>query len=185
MFNPKRFHIPVIMNSANFVILSAQNFFRNPQAAAIRRVLLTIFLVSLMGMAWTQGTASGSDGMKPRDRASILSVMAAQEKAWNSGDLEGFMKGYWESDSFRFIGKSGITYGWKQTLANYQRSYPDKAAMGKLEFTILKVEALGKKAAHVTGAWKLIREKDTPAGYFTLLWKKMGGEWVIVADHSS
>jgi hypothetical protein len=85
----------------------------------------------------------------------------------------------------RFNGKSGITNGWNQTLANYQRGYPDKAAMGKLEFTILKVEGLGKKAAHVTGAWKLIREKDTPGGYFTLLWKKINGEWVIVADHSS
>ncbi|MEY3441981.1 MAG: hypothetical protein RLZZ519_262, partial [Bacteroidota bacterium] len=126
-----------------------------------------------------------AQGLKPKDKASILAVMASQETAWNNGDLQGFMNGYWENDSLRFIGKSGITYGWKSTLANYQRSYPDKAAMGKLKFTILRVESLGKSVAHVTGAWLLTREKDAPKGYFTLLWRKINGKWVIIADHSS
>ncbi len=126
-----------------------------------------------------------AQGIKPKDKSAILEIMASQEMSWNKGDLEGFMNGYWRSDSLRFIGKSGITYGWQPTLANYQRSYPDKAAMGKLKFTILRVESLGKGVAHVTGAWLLTREKDAPQGYFTLLWRKINGEWVIVADHSS
>jgi uncharacterized protein (TIGR02246 family) len=142
------------------------------------KFLLTVLLVSMSSTLWSQS-------LKAKDHEAILAVMAAQEKAWNAGDLVGFMKGYWEDDSLRFIGKSGITYGWKATLSNYQTSYPDKAAMGKLQFTILQVEAVGKRAAYVTGAWKLIREKDTPAGYFTLLWRKVDGQWVIVADHSS
>ncbi len=126
-----------------------------------------------------------SQTLRTKDREAILAVMEQQESAWNKGDLEGFMKGYWDSDSLRFIGKSGITYGWKPTLANYQRGYPDRAAMGKLKFTILRVESLGKDVAHVTGAWLLTREKDAPSGYFTLLWRKIKGQWVIVADHSS
>jgi ketosteroid isomerase-like protein len=110
-----------------------------------------------------------------KDRAAILQIMADQETAWNNGDLEGFMAGYWQDDSLRFIGKSGITYGWKATLANYQKGYPDKAAMGKLTFTILRVERLGRHE----------RAQDEPQGYFTLLWRKVDGKWVIVADHSS
>ena len=82
-----------------------------------------------------------AQGIKPKDKSAILEIMASQEMSWNKGDLEGFMNGYWLSDSLRFIGKSGITYGWQPTLANYQRSYPDKAAMGKLKFTILRVES--------------------------------------------
>ena len=128
---------------------------------------------------------AGAQSLKSKDRLAILDVMDRQEKAWNEGDLAAFMNGYWENDSLRFIGKSGITYGWKPTLANYQRSYPDKAAMGKLEFTILRIEAVGKSVAYVTGAWHLLREKDDPKGYFTLLWRKIKGQWVIVADHSS
>jgi ketosteroid isomerase-like protein len=126
-----------------------------------------------------------SQTLRTKEKEAILTVMAQQESAWNNGDLEGFMRGYWESDSLRFIGKTGITFGWKPTLANYQRGYPDRAAMGKLKFTILRVESLGKDVAHVTGAWMLIREKDAPSGYFTLLWRKIKGQWVIVADHSS
>lgn len=138
-----------------------------------------------IGLALLFSLQISAQGIKPKDKAAILQIMASQEDAWNSGDLQGFMNGYWESDSLRFIGKSGITYGWKSTLANYQRSYPDKAAMGKLKFTILRVESLAKSVAHVTGAWQLTREKDTPQGYFTLLWRKINGKWVIVADHSS
>jgi ketosteroid isomerase-like protein len=131
------------------------------------------------------GNVAVAQRLRDSDRDKILSVMAAQEAAWNSGDLDGFMEGYWQDDSLRFIGKSGITYGWQPTLDNYRKGYPDKAAMGKLTFTILRVEALGKDVAHVTGRWHLQRQADAPQGYFTLLWRKIGGQWVIVADHSS
>lgn len=126
-----------------------------------------------------------AQGIKSADRAAILAVMDGQEAAWNKGDLEGFMEGYWQSDSLRFIGKSGITYGWQPTLDNYRKGYPDRAAMGQLRFTILRVEGMGKGWAHVTGRWELQREQDMPNGYFTLVWRKLSGKWVIVADHSS
>lgn len=115
----------------------------------------------------------------------IRKVMAEQEIAWNKGDLEAFMAGYWASDSLRFIGSRGLTYGWAQTLANYKKGYPDKEAMGKLSFTILSVEQLSKKSAFVIGKWHLQRTKDELGGHYTLLWKKINGKWVIVADHSS
>lgn len=115
----------------------------------------------------------------------IRKVMAEQEIAWNKGDLEAFMAGYWTSDSLRFIGSRGLTYGWAQTLANYKKGYPDKEAMGKLSFTILSVEQLSKKSAFVVGKWHLQRTKDELGGHYTLLWKKINGKWVIVADHSS
>ncbi len=115
----------------------------------------------------------------------ILVVMHAQEIAWNKGDLNAFMEGYWHSDSLTFIGSRGLTRGWQTTLDNYKKSYPDVAAMGKLTFTILKVEQLDRKNAFVIGKWHLKRVKDELSGHYTLLWKKVGGKWVIVADHSS
>lgn len=126
-----------------------------------------------------------SQAVSPRVRAAILGTMQAQEDAWNQGNLRGFMNGYWESDSLRFIGRSGITRGWSQTLANYEQGYPDRAAMGRLTFTVLIVERLGRRCVGVTGRWHLQRDKDAPAGYFTLVWRKIDGKWVIVADHSS
>jgi ketosteroid isomerase-like protein len=111
--------------------------------------------------------------------------MADQELAWNRGDLEGFMQGYWHSDSLRFIGSRGLTYGWQQTLDNYKKGYPDTDAMGKLKFTILSVEQLSKRSAYVIGKWHLTRKAGDLEGHYTLLWKKVKGAWVIVADHSS
>ncbi|PCJ23288.1 MAG: DUF4440 domain-containing protein [Flavobacteriales bacterium] len=120
----------------------------------------------------------------PSAEREILAVMDMQEKAWSDGDIDNFMMGYWKSDSLMFIGKNGIKYGWKTTLDNYKKSYPSKAAMGKLKFEVLKLEINGN-TAYLLGKWSLIRESDNLGGYFTLYWKKINESWVITIDHTS
>jgi ketosteroid isomerase-like protein len=119
------------------------------------------------------------------DLQQIRKILAKQTKAWNKGDLVGFMQGYWKSEKLQFIGSKGIKYGWKATLEGYQKGYPNKEKMGILKFTILSVKKISKDAAFVIGKWHLTRKNDTPNGHFSLLWRKIKGQWVIVADHSS
>lgn len=119
------------------------------------------------------------------DKKAIARVMAAQEAAWNRADLEGFMQGYWKSDSLRFIGSRGLTFGWQATLDNYKKSYPTAEAMGKLTLSVVSLDLLSPESAFMIGKWRLVRTKDEVSGHFTLLWRKIGGEWVVVADHSS
>lgn len=114
----------------------------------------------------------------------ISGLMKKQEQAWSKGDVEGFMKYYWKSDSLKFIGSKGITYGYQKTVDNYKKSYPDKAAMGILTFQISTMEVLSDTSVFVIGKWNLEREKSI-GGYFTLLWKKIEGNWLIVVDHTS
>ncbi len=116
---------------------------------------------------------------------SIETLMKQQEVSWNEGDLQGFMQPYLQSDSLVFVGKRGLTYGWDNTLNNYLKGYPNKEAMGQLQFTNLKKEMLSDSSAWVIGKWELFRNEDTLSGHYTLLWKKMNGNWKIVADHSS
>lgn len=115
----------------------------------------------------------------------IRKILATQTDAWNRGDIDGFMKGYWENDSLMFIGKSGVTYGWTNTLKNYKKGYPDTAAMGKLMFTLIQIKKLSKEYYHVTGKWFLKRTIGDVGGHYTLLFRKINGRWVIVSDHSS
>lgn len=115
----------------------------------------------------------------------IRQVIATQEDAWNRADIESFMEGYWKSDSLMFIGSRGITFGWQSTLESYKKGYPNAEAMGKLTFTILSLQMLSPESAYVIGKWHLTRVKDEVGGHFTLLWKKIDGKWVIVADHTS
>ena len=120
------------------------------------------------------------------DKSQILKILDRQTKAWNDGDVSNFMKGYWESDSLMYIGKSGVTYGYHKTLENYKKNYPNKATMGTLAFDIIKVNFIASDACFVVGKWHLTRpEKGDIGGHYTLLWKKINGEWVIIADHSS
>lgn len=120
-----------------------------------------------------------------RDEAIILDLLKQQTNAWNNGDIDGFMKGYWQSDSLMFIGKSGVTYGWQNTLDNYKKSYPDAAAMGKLDFQILQVKRLSVIYFYVVGKWHLQRSIGDLSGHYDLLFKKVKNKWVIVSDHSS
>jgi len=114
----------------------------------------------------------------------VLSHLQSQQKAWNDGNIDGFMNSYWKNDSLKFIGSKGITYGWQKTLDNYKKSYPTKEAMGKLKFTILENSQVGENYIYIIGKWELKKEKPV-SGHFTLLWKKIKNEWVIIADHTS
>ena len=119
------------------------------------------------------------------DEEKIRKMLADQVTEWNRGNIAGYMKGYWEHDSLVFIGKNGPTYGYKQTLARYQRSYPDPEAMGQLTSTVLTMKKLCGDYYFVTGRWFLQRKAGDLAGSYTLLIRRIGGEWVIINDHSS
>ena len=120
-----------------------------------------------------------------KDELLIRNTMLEQERAWNAGDLSKFMEPYWMNDSLMFIGKSGVTYGWQNTLNNYKKGYPDTAAMGKLHFDILHTKRLSVMYYSVVGKWHLTRSIGNIGGHFTLLFRKIKNRWVIISDHSS
>jgi ketosteroid isomerase-like protein len=126
-----------------------------------------------------------ASAQKKSEDETVRQLLLTQSEAWNRGDLEGFMQGYWKSDSLMFIGKSGVTYGWQQTLENYRKGYPDTAAMGKLRFDFIEIKRLSVLYYFVVGKWHLTRSIGNVSGHFTLLLRKIKGKWVIVADHSS
>lgn len=117
-------------------------------------------------------------------KEAIRKVMNEQVVAWNNGDLEGFMQGYWKSSELTFVSGGKITKGWQQTLDNYKKSYGDKAKMGILTFSDLEITILGKESAVVLGKWSLQREKDNPKGLFTITFRKFKDGWKIILDHS-
>ncbi|HOI28784.1 MAG TPA: hypothetical protein PLZ15_03410 [Melioribacteraceae bacterium] len=119
------------------------------------------------------------------DRNAILESLEVQRFAWNEGNLEKYMDGYWKSDSLRFIGKRGVQYGWKATLENYRKGYPDKEAMGKLTFSVISLEGISTDSAFMIGKWKLDYIDRSVEGHFTLLYRKIKGKWLVVTDHSS
>ncbi len=118
-------------------------------------------------------------------KAEIESVLTAQQAAWNAGDIEGFMQGYWNSPDLRFASGGSVTYGFDETLDGYRARYDGADAMGRLSFTELDIEPLSEDAAMAFGRWRLDRETDAPGGLFTLIFRKKNGDWVIVHDHTS
>lgn len=120
-----------------------------------------------------------------KDIEKVQSLLLQQQADWNNADIESFMEVYWKSDELQFAGSNGVIYGWQNTLERYKRKYPDADAMGKLTFDIIKVRKIDPKIILLNGKFTLKRKNDQPSGYFTLIWKKIKGKWVIIADHTS
>lgn len=141
------------------------------------KLLCFFLLVSVAGIP-------GKLHAQNADETAIRKLLENQTIAWNNGSIEDFMKGYWQNDSLMFVGKNGVKYGYETTLENYKKSYPDTTARGKLYFDLLKVKKLSKEYYHVTGKWQLLRSIGNLEGYFTLLFRKIKNNWVIIYDHS-
>ena len=122
----------------------------------------------------------------PTAEEAIRAVLAAQVAAWNKGDLETFMQGYWASPALTFFSAGNRTEGWEPTLERYRRRYQSGGQeMGQLTFSELRVEMLGTDAAFVRGRWQLERTKDRPGGLFTLIFQRLPEGWRFVHDHTS
>lgn len=115
-------------------------------------------------------------------KIAITDVLETQNAAWNRGDIDAFMEGYWKSEALRFGSGGTVTKGWQGTIDRYKTGYADRAAMGRLDFTDLDIQVFSDNAAIVHGRWALERASDRPSGLFTLVFRDFGDGWVIVSD---
>jgi beta-aspartyl-peptidase (threonine type) len=154
---------------------------------SIRNVLVAGGMAMLLiFFAFGQGRVFGKPAAEHEaDQAAIQKVLNAQQAAWNRSDVDAFVVGYWQSPKLTFSGSSGVSRGWDGVLARYKKNYPDRAAMGVLDFSELEFRFLGPDAALVLGKWHLKREKGDVGGVFTLVWQRFPGGWKIIHDHTS
>ncbi len=119
------------------------------------------------------------------DEVDIRSVLEGQVAAWNRGDVDGYMTGYWNSDSTVFVSGGTMTTGYREVLARYKKNYNTPEKMGTLNFRSVTVRLLTPKAAIASGIWELVRKSDRPWGRFTLILEKKVEGWRITHDHTS
>jgi ketosteroid isomerase-like protein len=142
--------------------------------------LLSILLISLSVFS-----ISLAQNKSDKAKNDIRKVMDEQVVAWNNGDIDGFMKGYWNSPDLTFVSGTNVTKGWTPTLERYKKSYDSRAKMGILTFSDLDITILSKDSAVVLGKWSLKRDADNPNGLFTLTFRKIKEGWRIILDHTS
>ena len=141
--------------------------------------LYIFFFISINPVVFSQ------QKLETKDSLAIIDILNKQEKDWNRGDIDEFMKGYLKSEKLVFSGSSGPVYGWKATLDRYKKTYSDKEKMGKLKFEILNIIALSPKVIQLQGKFNLTRSIGDAFGYFTLNWIKVKNRWYIISDHTS
>ena len=138
-------------------------------------LLISSLILILAGIATAQS----------KDEAIIRKILDGQTAAWNRGDIDGFMAGYWKSDKLEFVGGASVTRGWQATLDRYKKNYDTSDKMGTLSFSDLEFTQISKDAAFIVMTWSIARAKDNPHGKSTLLFRKFKEGWRIVVDHSS
>jgi uncharacterized protein (TIGR02246 family) len=124
-------------------------------------------------------------GVTGDDQGAIQEILDAQQRAWNQGNVDAFLEGYWHSPELTFSGSGGIARGWDGVRARYKKNYPDRAAMGQLDFSGVEFRFVGKDAALVLGHWHLSRGQGDLGGVFSLVWQRFPEGWRIIHDHTS
>jgi len=120
-----------------------------------------------------------------KDKKAIQKVLKKQRLAWSNDNIEEFMEGYWKSDSLKFYGSNGVTVGWENTLDNYLKAYPTKDHTGILSYRINDISKIAEGAYYVLGEYHIKRDLGNADGIFMLVFKKINGEWKIIADTST
>ena len=152
---------------------------------SFRSVFLASGLAAVLVLFGSVRLLGTLDKGRDTDTKAIDELLKAQQAAWNRGDVDAFLVGYWRSPELTFSGSNGVSRGWDGVLARYKKSYPNHAAMGQLGFSDLEFRFLGPDAALVLGQWHLKRESGDIGGVFTLVWQKFPDGWKIIHDHTS
>jgi ketosteroid isomerase-like protein len=152
---------------------------------SIRLVAAGAALLLLFAIGVRTGRQTKAADARDVDKAAITAVLNAQQAAWNRGEVDAFLVGYWHSPDLTFSGSSGVSRGWDGVMARYKKNYPDQAAMGHLDFSELEYRFLGPDAALMLGRWHLKREKGDIGGVFSLVWQRFPDGWKIIHDHTS
>jgi len=153
-----------------------------------RSIFSGLCLLGLLGSWAAVSRAEPAAGAKRgADEGAIRQVLDRQTEAWNRGDLEGYMQGYWKSPDLTFYSGGTITGGWEATLARYRKRYQSEGKeMGRLDFPGETIELLGPDAAVARGRWRLVfPDGKQSSGLYTVILKRLPAGWRIVHDHSS
>jgi ketosteroid isomerase-like protein len=145
------------------------------KAIFMKKLMLSVLTCFILSVSFAQSA----------DEKAIRQTLHEQTLAWNKGDIDAFMKSYWNNDSLMFIGSKGVTYGYQNTLNNYKKNYSSPDLMGTLTFELLKVQRLSSDYYFVVGKWHLKRNAGDVGGHYDLIFRKINGKWVIISDHSS
>src|ERR1051325_2316412 len=148
-------------------------------------VRIAAFIVGTLGVFAVVTKSTHPEDSAQRDRAAIEAVLKVQQKAWNEGNVDAFLGGYWHSEELTFSGAQGISQGFNTVRERYKKSYPDRQSMGTLDFSGLETRLLGPDAALVLGHWHLTREKGDIGGVFSLVLQRFPEGWRIIHDHTS
>jgi ketosteroid isomerase-like protein len=153
----------------------------------MNRAWWCVAIVVVALSAWCAAGARGATAAagSSSDEAAIRKVLDDQAAAWNRGDLDAFMTGYWNSPNVEFVSGSGVTRGYAGVLARYKKNYPTQAAMGELTFTDLELHLDCADSAYAIGQFHLELAPDNPTGWFTLNFRKFKDGWKVTVDHTS
>jgi beta-aspartyl-peptidase (threonine type) len=149
---------------------------------------ITAFIVIFMALFAVDLRApklSAASDEHETDRAAITKIIETQQNNWNQGNVDAFLEGYWRSPDLTFSGSGGIARGWDGVLVRYKKNYPDRASMGRLDFSDLEFRFLGSDGALVLGRWHLARARGDVGGVFSLVWQRFPEGWRIIHDHTS
>ena len=141
-------------------------------------LLIAAFLVACSQLAKPKFDAKAEE-------EAIRAMLNAGQIAWNNGDIDVFMEGFWKSDSLQFISPRGVSHGWEATRDNYKKGYPDRSSMGTVSYEVLELTLMSPSVFVISCQYHITQEIGKREGIFTAVFRKINGKWLVVHYHTS
>lgn len=122
-----------------------------------------------------------------REQLDVTKIVIAQQKAWNDGNMDEYLKYYKDAPDTTAMLASPVR-GLEAIHNAYHTNFPNKAAMGSLEQTDVEVRELGDNFALAIGKYHLVRGKKeggTLDGTFSEIMEKTPAGWRIIFSESN
>jgi ketosteroid isomerase-like protein len=117
----------------------------------------------------------------------VVKIVVAQENAWNSGDLDGFLSPLKDDPETQAMLASPVK-GVANIRAAFRINYPNRESMGMVAYSSVEARELGENYALATGKYHLERSRKGggPAdGTFTEVFEKTPQGWKIIFSETT
>ncbi len=117
-----------------------------------------------------------------REQLDVTKIVLAQEKAWNKGDLDGYLALYRDAPDTQAV-LNGLVRGLPSIRSAFRAAFPNRDAMGTLEQSSVEVRELGPNFALALGHYRLQRSRRAGGdaeGNFTEVLEKTDEGWKLI-----
>jgi|HubBroStandDraft_2_1064218.scaffolds.fasta_scaffold335704_1 uncharacterized protein (TIGR02246 family) len=187
-----------MQNPRNWTIWPRSGMIADPRILKMGAGLRAVSILSIVFCLSSPATTIAADSKTDLDTINQQKVAGAGDpekeiydqvnravEAWNRHDLDGYLDGFWRSDSLILVVEGETVRGWDLLSKALHTGYPNPTEMGNVTLDRVQVQMLSSDLA-LALTWDTVSfPKKKEFGTSTIVMKKLPEGWRVAVMHTS